>query len=426
MSATIVGVFFGSALFGVPIAFALGIAALAGLVVGGMPFNIMAEKMVFSVDSFPLMAIPFFMLAGELMVEGGIMQRLINLANSMVGRMRGGLAQVAVGSGMGMACVSGTAVADATALGALLIKPMQKHYGLPFSTAVVTAAANLGPILPPSMAMIVYATLAGSTVSISGLFASGIVPGVTIGILTMVLISILARAWNLPVTGETLSWPNVLHHLRRAGVVLAMPVIVIGGIVGGAFTATEGGAIAVVYAVLVGLFVTRQLRLADIPQAMLRAAITTSVVGALIAFASTVTFIFTIELVPMHLAQYIRELTHDPLVFLLITMAMLVVVGMFIEPTAAYIMLVPIFAPLAVEMGVDPLHFAICFILNLVVGVLTPPVGTLLFVMCGLTGLTIWQLFRALWPFALVQYGVVLIAVFWPGFVLWLPRSLGF
>ena len=177
---------------------------------------------------------------------------------------------------------------------------------------------------------------------------------------------------------------------------------------------------------LVGLFVTRQLRLADIPQAMLRAAITTSVVGALIAFASTVTFIFTIELVPMHLAQYIRELTHDPLVFLLITMAMLVVVGMFIEPTAAYIMLVPIFAPLAVEMGVDPLHFAICFILNLVVGVLTPPVGTLLFVMCGLTGLTIWQLFRALWPFALVQYGVVLIAVFWPGFVLWLPRSLGF
>jgi len=425
MSWTIVGVFFGTAAIGIPIAFALGLAALAGLVVGDMAFNIMAEKMMFSVDSFPLMAIPFFMLAGELMVQGGIMTRLIDLANSLVGRVRGGLAQVAVGSGMGMACVSGTAVADATALGALLIRPMQPHYGLPFSTAVVAAAANLGPILPPSTAMIIYATLAGSSVSVSAMFAAGFVPGLTIGFASMALIWFIARARGFPVTGERVSLGRVLHQLRRAGVVLMMPVVVIGGIVGGVFTATEGGAIAVAYAILAGLFVTRDLKLSDLPQAMLRAAITTSVVGALVAFASTVTFIFTIELVPMRLAEYLSHVSADPTVFLLLTMAVLVVVGMFIEPTAAYIMLVPIFAPLAIQMGVDPLHFAMCFVLNLVVGVLTPPVGTLLFVMCGMTGLTMWQLFRELWPFVVVQYGVVLITVFWPDFVLWLPRALG-
>jgi len=426
MTTIVIVGFFVFTLCGVPIAFALGLAALAGLVAGGLPFNMLAEKMLYSVDSFPLMAIPFFMLAGELIVRGGIMSRLIGFANTVIGRVPGGLGQVTVVSGMGLASVSGTAVADATALGSVLLRPMEKTYGLPFSTAVIASAANLGPILPPSTAMIIYATLAGGSVSIAGLFASGIVPGVMIGIAMMGAIAVIARIRGFPITGERFRLRAVLREARRAYLILLMPVVVIGGIVGGVFTATESGAIAVAYAFVVGFFITKELRLADLPTALLRAGITTSVVGTLIAFAATVTFLFSIDLVPQKLSTLIVGLTDSPLTFLLLVMALMIVVGMFIEPSAAYVMLVPIFTPLAATFGIDPLHFAMVFILNVAVGVLTPPVGTLLFVMCGMTGLTILQLVREVWPFVVIQYGVMLICLFFPGLVLWFPHALGY
>lgn len=425
MSAIVGLAFVGFAVLGVPIAFALGLAALAGLMVADLPLNMLAEKMFFSVDSFPLMAIPFFMLAGDLMVSGGIIRQLVAVANSVVGHVRGGLAHTSVLAGAGLACVSGTAVADAAALSSALNRSMSKTYSTSFSSAVIAGAANLGPILPPSTPMIIYATLAGGAVTIPALFAAGVVPGLMIAIGMMIIISVVARRRGYPVTGESFSLARVGHEISRSLIVLLMPVVVIGGIMGGAFTPTEGGAIAVLYAFLAGMFVTCELKLSMLPRALLRAVVTTAVVGALIAFASTVTFLFTVDMLPVKLNELISGLTSDKTMFLLIIMVVMIVVGMFIEPASAYVMFVPILAPLAVTFGVDPLQFAMVFILTLIVGMLTPPVGTLLFVMCGINRISLWDLSKELLPFIVLQQGIVIVVILFPALILWLPRALG-
>ncbi len=425
MSVVVGLAFIGFALLGVPIAFAMGIAALAGLVYADMPLNMLAEKMFFSVDSFPLMAIPFFMLAGDLMVHGGIIRQLVAVANAIVGHIRGGLAHTTVLAGVALATVSGTAVADAAALSSALNRSMSKVYSTPFSSAVIAGAANLGPIIPPSTPMIIYATLAGGAVTIPGLFAAGVFPGLIIAFGMMLTISLVARARGYAATGDRFSLRRVLTEISRSAIVLLMPLVVVGGILGGAFTPTEGGAIAVVYAFLVGMFVTRELKLADLPGSLLRAVVTTAVVGALIAFASTVTFLFTIDMLPVRIAELLKGITSDPVLFLLIIMVVMMVVGMFIEPASAYVMFVPIVAPLAATFGIDPLHFAMVFILTLIVGMLTPPVGTLLFVMCGVNRISLWELSREVMPFIFLQQGVVVLIVFFPQLVLWLPRALG-
>lgn len=426
MTLIVLAVFFGLGLLGMPLAFALGFSSLAALWAGGIDFNMIPQRMMHSVNSFPLMSIPFFMLAGELMIKAGIMDRLIELANAFIGRVRGGLAHVTMLSGAGLAAVSGAAVADASALSATLIPALKTYYGVGFASAIVAAASNLGPIIPPSNAMIVYAFMAGSSVSVGGLFMAGVVPGLIITIGMMALCSYIAYRNGYPMTGDAISIRNILFQLRRSLIIFLMPVVVMGGIVGGAFTATEGSAIAVVYALLIGFFVTRKLKLSDLPGAMLNAAITTAVVGALIAFASAVTFLLTVDLLPAKLSVLIRQITTDPLVFNLLVAAMLFVVGMFMESNAAYIMLVPLFHPLAVEFGLDPLHFGFLFVLNLVIGMLTPPVGVILFVVCGMTGIRMGQLVRHVWPFIALMYGVLLACMLFPPLVTALPRWLGY
>ena len=205
-----------------------------------------------------------------------------------------------------------------------------------------------------------------------------------------------------------------------------MPFVVVGGIVGGAFTATEGAGIAVAYALVIGFFVTRKLRISDLPDALFNAAVTSAMVGALIAFAAGVTFLFTIDMVPAAMASSLQELTDNPMIFLILVMVILLVVGMFIESNAAYIMLVPLFAPVAMSFGIDPLLFGFLFVFNLVIGMMTPPVGVLLFVMCGITRLSMAELVRSVWPFVLLQYGVLLLCLFFPGLVTALPRALGY
>ncbi len=417
--------FFLFALLGVPLAFAMGLAALVGLLHGQLPLNMLAEKMFFSVDSFPLMSIPFFMLAGELMVRGGIIRELVAVADSVVGHIRGGMAQSTVLAGVGLATVSGTAVADAAALSSALNKSMCRLYSVPFSSAVIAASANLGPIIPPSTPMIIYATLAGGAVTIPGLFAAGVVPGLIIAAGMMIIIAITARMRGYPSSGQQFSMARVLKTIVRSAVVLMMPIVIIGGILGGAFTSTEGGAIAVIYAFGVGMFVKRELRWSHLPGALLNAVVTTAVVGALIAFASTVTFLFTVDMLPVKLSDTLRGLTDDPTVFLFLMMLMMIVVGMFIEPASAYVMFVPILIPLCASFGVDPLHFAMVFVLTLVVGMLTPPVGTLLFVMCGVNRISLWALSRELTPYIILQQGVVILILFFPALVLWLPKTLG-
>lgn len=426
MSAAIVLGFMLLACLGVPIAFAMGVAALIALLVSGVDLSMVPQRMMHAVNSFPLMSIPFFMLAGELMIKAGIVERLIALANSVVGRVRGGMAHVTMLSGAGLATVSGAAVSDASALSAILVPSLTKIYDKGFAAAIVAAAANLGPIIPPSGAMIVYAFMAGSSVSVGGLFMAGVVPGIIICIGFMLLCSWIATRRGWAVTGEPFRVSRVLAELRRSLVVLMMPVVVIGGIVGGAFTATEGAAIAVVYSLLIGFAITRKLSLRDLPGIIVRAAITSAVVGVLIAFASIITYLMTVDLLPQKLSEMLLALTSDPLVFMGLVAVLLLVVGMFLESNAAYIMLVPLLHPIALQYGIDPLHFGFVFVLNLVIGMLTPPVGVVLFVVSGVTHVPMRELVRNAWPFILLMYGVLVLCIFFPAVVTVLPRALGY
>ncbi|MEQ5854799.1 TRAP transporter large permease [Halomonas sp. EF61] len=414
------------ALLRMPLAFALGLASLVGLVVGGMDLAVLPQRMMHSVDSFPLMAIPLFMLAGELMVAAGILQRLVDFANSLIGRVHGGLAHVAIVAGMVLAAVSGAAVASASALGSSLVPSMRQQYDTGYSSAVVASAANLGAIIPPSNAMIVYALMAGSSVSVGGLFMAGIVPGLVLALGFMGLASFLSMRRGYPLAGGVIGLRHVLVQTWRALPILLMPIVVVGGIVAGAFTPTEGAGIAVLYALVIGFFVTRQLRLSHLPRAMFNAAVTAAMVGALIAFASTMTFAFTIDLVPMRLTSALQGLTSDPLMFLLLVMGLLILVGMFVESNAAYIMLVPLLAPIALSYGIDPLLFGFLFVMNLVVVMMTPPVGVLLFVMCGISNISLNELMKSAWPFIVFQYVVLVACIAFPSLVTWLPRALGY
>ena len=426
MSLLIITVFMVIGLLGMPLAFALGTSAVAGLMASNVDFNMLPTRMMNAVNAFPLMSIPFFILAGELMLKAGMMERLIDLANAVVGRVRGGLAHVTMLAGLGLSTVSGAAVADASALGSTLIPSLRKVYGVGFSSAVVAAAANLGPIIPPSGAMIVYAFMAGPTVSVGGMFMAGIVPGIILVIAMMALCSIIAIRRNYPTTGEAFSWRRIFAELKRSIVIFMMPVVVIGGIVGGAFTATEGSAIAVIYALGIGFFVTRRLKLSDLPEAMIRTAITSAVVGAMIAFASAVTFMLTVDMLPGKLAELLRSLTSSPIGFNLIVAGALFIVGMFLESNAAYIMLVPLLHPIALSYGIDPLHFGFLFVFNLVIGMLTPPVGVVLFVLCGIAGIKMGELVKHVWPFIAVMYALLLVCMFYPPLVLTVPRMLGY
>lgn len=274
--------------------------------------------------------------------------------------------------------------------------------------------------------MIVYAFMAGSTVSVGGMFMAGVVPGLLITLGFMALCSLIAWRKHYPLTGESFRIANVLYQLKHSFVIFLMPVIVIGGIVAGAFTATEGAAIAVVYGLAIGFFVTRKLKLSDLPSLLLRAAITSAMVGALIAFASTVTFLLTVDLLPQKLSTALQAITTDPLMFNLLVAAILFVVGMFMESNAAYIMLVPLLHPIALQYGIDPLHFGFLFVLNLVIGMLTPPVGIVLFVVCGITGIKMGDLVRAVWPFIAYMYAVLFACMLYPPLCTWLPKLLGY
>ena len=426
MSALVIASFLLLAFLGMPLAFALGVSALAGLGMSGFDLLVLPPRLMNAVNSFPLMSIPLFMVAGELMLKGGIMDRLVDFANAFIGRVRGGLAQVAIISGAGLASVSGAAVADASALSSTLVPSLRKQYGLGFSTGIVAAAANLGPIIPPSGAMIVYAFMAGSSVSVGGLFMSGVVPGLILFASFMALCWLIAWRRDYPLVGEPASLAGILRELRRSLIVFLMPVLVIGGIVAGAFTPTEGAAVGVCYALFLGLFVTRQLKVSDLPGVLLSAAKTSALVGAMIAFASTVTFLFTIDMLPLKLAGLMQGLTDSPFAFLCLVAVMLLVVGMFLESNAAYIMLVPLFHPIALQYGIDPLHFGFLFVLNLVIGMLTPPVGVVLFVVTGITGVRMGELVRESWPFIAAMYGVLLLCMIFPGLVTWLPEQLGY
>ncbi|MCX8127743.1 MAG: TRAP transporter large permease [Synergistetes bacterium] len=411
-------------LLGVPIAFVLGITGFICILAMGVPLQVVTQRMFTGIDSFPLMAVPFFILAGELMNRGGTTLRIIRFANSLVGHIKGGLAHTNVVANMFFAGISGSAIADASAIGSILIPAMEKSgYEKDFSAALTAAAATIGPIIPPSIIMVIYGVSVG--VSIGGLFAAGFIPGVMLGLAMMVVIFLESRTRNYPIVGA-FSLRKVWEEFKGAFWALLSPLIILGGILFGAFTPTEAAAVAVIYSFVVGKFIYRELRWKDIPEVLFQSGVTVASILLIISMANVFAWVIAANLIPQRIASIFLTLSQNKYVFLLLVNIFLLIVGMFMETGAAIIILAPILAPIAVKMGVHPLHFGFIMVLNLAIGMVTPPVGVCLFVSCGITGLSLERVAASVYKFVIAEIAVLAIVTFFEPISMFLPRLLGF
>jgi tripartite ATP-independent transporter DctM subunit len=412
---------------GVPVVFCIGLAAVVAIMMIGpaAPMIIVPSSMIGGMDSFPLMAIPFFILAGELMNRGGITLRLVNFANVVIGGIRGGLAYANVLTSMLFAGITGSALADTAAIGRIMIPAMEKQgYDRPFSTAVTVASSLIGPIIPPSITMVVYGVTAG--VSIGGLFLGGFVPGLLVGLGLMALVGVMSHMRGYPKHQQRLTPRLFFVSLGDALVALMMPVIILGGIFGGIMTPTEAAAIAVVYALFVGFFVLRELKIRDLFPIFLRSGLITASILIIVGAARIASDLLAQEQTPQLIAATLFGLVTEPWQVMMMIMVFLLLVGAVIDTIAAIIIMVPILLPIAAQLGIDPITFGVIVCVNLIIGLATPPLGICLFVASGIAKLPVERLVVALWPFLLVQIGVLLLIAFVPGLVSFLPSYFGY
>jgi tripartite ATP-independent transporter DctM subunit len=410
----------------VPVAFAIGISTMLGmLATGELPaFLLVAQRMATGIDNFTLLAIPFFILAGLLMGQGGIAQRLIDLAEVVVGRFRGGLAYVTVLTCMLFGSVSGSAAAAVSSVGGFMVPVMNRRYTDPaFNASVIVTASTTGLLIPPSNIMIVYAAATGGAVSIAAMFFAGIVPGLLVGLALMIVSS------RGPLTGNSgataLGLRDVFVRLGRALPALIMVVIVLGGIMFGIFTATEASAVAVIYALILSIGLYREVSLRDLPALLLRCAVITSVVLLLVATSTAMAWLLAYENIPQVLSVYLLGLSDNPLVILLIINLIMLAVGTVIDMTPAVLLFTPIFWPVILSLGIDPLHFGVMLIMNLCIGLCTPPVGTCLFLGCSVAKTTVARMLPRLIPFYLAMILVLMVITYLPLVSVALPRWLG-
>ncbi len=414
-------------LIGVPIAFAVGIMSM-GLMygAGGVDFLMLVPQRMFAgVSIFTIMAIPFFFLAAELMTASGILDDLVEFADAVVGRLRGGLAHVNVLASAFFAGISGSAISDVAGLGAIEIRAMTAAgYDKRFATALTVASSLIGPIVPPSIIVLLYASI--MQVSVAAMFLAALVPGLLLTAMLMTAVAVMAHRRNFPRREKRLSAREFAVISLRASAALLMPVIILGGILGGIFTATEAAAVAALYAFLIGVFLKRTLNLSAIPGVLLRSAVMTSVIFMVLATASIFGWVIGLERVPEALASSLIGVTQEPSLLLLLIVGLLIVVGMFMDVGAALIVMAPILAPTAVRAGVDPVHFGIVMSLTLVVGLNTPPVGPCLFAAASVSKLKIEEISVALLPFYALEVLFLLIVTFFPSLSMTLPRLLGY
>ena len=420
--------FFGLLLVGVPIAFVLGISATIYLMtVEGLPLSAIPQRFFAGLDQFVLMSIPFFILSGALMNEAKLTERLVQFANHLVGRWRGGLAQVNVLTSMFFGGITGAATADVAAIGPILIPAMEKQgYPRDFATAVTVAGSLCGPLIPPSIPMLVYGVSSGT--SIGALFLAGATPGVAVGLALLALNRYLLR--KMPVTDtplESASWTvkrrDFIASFRLAVVALLMPIIIVGGVVGGVTTPTEASVVAVLYAAIVG-FTMRQLTFQVMWKMIGAAALMSATIMLIVAAANLLGWVLAFEQVPQAVASGFLALTDRPWVFLLLVVVLLLIVGLFLETSGSIIILTPVLFPAAQAYGFDPVHFGVVMVFGLVIGLMTPPVGLCLFIGSSIGNVTVMQLSRALIPFISVIVVVYLFFVFVPIASLWLPNLL--
>ena len=412
----------------VPIAFAIGISTLLTiLTIGGLPsLKIVAHTMATGIDEFALLAIPFFILAGLFMGRGGIARRLIDFANVLVGRAPGGLSYVNIMTCMLFGSISGSAVAAVSSVGGFMVPLMNKEgYDRDFNAAVSITAATTGLLIPPSNVMIVYSLATGGVVSIAAIFLAGFIPGILVGLGLMVVSGIISVRRHYG-RGVKFGLKEGLVKFAMALPPLFLVVLVLGGILAGYFTATEAAAIAVVYAFILSVFVYREVKISEIPQILLQCGITTAVVMLLIGTSRAMSWALAFENIPQDISAGLLGLTSNKIIILLIINALLLVVGTFMDMTPAVLIFTPIFLPIVQNFGVHPIHFGIVMILNLCIGLCTPPVGSCLFVGCGIANTTITNVIKPLLPFFFSMIVVLLIITYVPELSLIVPRWFGF
>lgn len=411
-------IFMGLMFLGMPIAFSMGVAATLTLIhLQVVPLILVPQRLFVTINSFPLMAVPFFIIAGLLMNEAGITRRLVALASALVGHWRGGLAHVSVVASMFFAGVSGSASAEAAALGSMLIPAMTEDgYEKSFSAGLIASAATMGPIIPPSLVMVIYGAIAD--VSVGKLFLAGAIPGVLIGFSLMAIVAIYARRRGYH-RGARATWRERLRRTKEATLALVVPVIILGGIIGGIFTATEAGAVAAGYAVVVGVFVYKEIRWRDLPRILVDGAIMTAIPMLILGMASIFGWILAREQFAVHLIGLLLRISSDPLILYFLIVVMFFIIGLFVEALAAMLIFVPVLHPVALKMGYDPIHFALVVIVILLIGTVTPPVGLQLYIACAIANIPVRQ--ATIWAFVAAMMTVLFLVVYVPPLATFLP-----
>jgi len=420
--AILIGTFVLGLVAGIPVAATLGLSSVAYILYNGMPLVTLPQKMYSGIDVFVLLCIPGFILAGNLMNAGGITERIVRLANALVGWMRGGLGLTNVGASMLFGGISGTAVADAASIGGMMI-PGMKRAGYPadFSAAVTAASSTVGPIIPPSVPMIIVGALSG--ISVGQMFLAGAIPGILMGVAMMFTAWLVARRRNFP----RQPWQGFGELARAFGGAfwaVAMTGLIVGGLVSGVATPTETAVVASIYAFVVGAFVYRGLPLRAVPKILVDSAVSGAAILVLVGFANAFGSILVTERIPQTIAAAVLSVTENRYLVILLINILLLMVGMFMETIAALIILFVPLLTLAVSVGVDPLHFAIFAVLNLMIGLTTPPVGVCLFVCANIARLPLAPVVRAIAPFLLCNIAVLLLVSYFPPLVTWLPSVL--
>jgi len=423
---TITMVFILTMLIGLPIAFVLGSTALYYFMfVGHIPLGMIGQKLYSGADNYILLAIPFFILAGELMNRSRITDALIKFSGLLVGRIPGALAQINIVVSVFFAGITGSGVADTAAIGSVLVPAMEKEgYTPEYSAAVTVASSVIGPIIPPSIVMVIYAMTTGE--SVGALFAAGFLPGIAIAISLMILAGYYAIKYKHPRSTERFSLIYILKTIKDSFVALLCPVVLVGGIFSGMFTPTEAAAIACLYAILAGVFLLKTLTLKDILESLKKAAISSSTILLIISMAALFGQFMALERVPAKMANFILGFTQNKYVFLLLANLLLLFMGMIMETGASVILLAPILLPIAVRLGVHPLHFALVMLVNLNIGLSTPPVGVCLFTVAPIVNLSLEKISKAVMPFIAAEVVALMFLTYIPDIVLIIPRLLGY
>jgi tripartite ATP-independent transporter DctM subunit len=421
----LLGSFMGLMILGMPVAYALGLASLIGAVWIDLPLDAVMIQLASGVNKFSLLAIPFFVLAGAIMAEGGMSRRLVAFAGVLVGFVRGGLSLVNILASTFFGGISGSAVADTASIGSVLIPEMErKGYPRDFSTALTVSGSIQAILIPPSHNMVIYSMAAGGSVSVAALFLAGVVPGLLLGLVLAIYCLLIAKKRNFP-TGERIPMKQALKICGEAMWGLMTMVIILGGILSGVFTANESASIAVVWSFFVTMFIYRDYQWKDLPKLVHRVVKTVTVVMILIGFAACFGYIMTLMQIPLKITQAFTAISDNRYMILLYINIMLLALGTLMDMAPLILILTPILLPVVKTLGVDPVHFGIIIMVNLGIGLITPPVGSVLFVGSAVSKLSIETVVKAMYPFFAILLGMLLVVTYVPAVSMWLPRLMG-